>query len=276
MTDETLKKVHGLQLLLANEVKRICQQHHLKYFLIAGTLLGAVRHQGFIPWDDDMDIGLLREDYDRFIALCETELDRERFFLQTFHTDPGYGLCFAKLHLKGTTYVERNAAGTSAHRGIYLDIFPFDNVPDDPALQKKHNRKTYLLKRLLLAKLGYRVWEANQPVKRLVYGGLALYARCRSRETWVRKLEQEMQRYNGQKTRKIVAIGGSYGYWKESILREWVDQTCQLPFEDTEFAVPGNYTAYLEYFYGDYMTPPPEDKRGDRHRIIEVDFGPYA
>ncbi len=273
---EDLRRAQLLQLDLALEVKRICEKNHLRYFLIAGTLLGAVRHQGFIPWDDDLDIGLFRADYDRFLKACETDLDREKYFLQNWDTDSRYGLCFSKLRLNGTKYVEKNARHTQAHDGIYIDVFPFDCVPDEEALRRKQSRKTYLLKRLILAKQGYEVWQEGETAKKLIYGLLGLGAKLMSARALTQRLEREMQKYNGQATKKIVAMGGSYGYEKESVERRWLEETLELPFEGEMLACPKEYDAYLTYFYGDYMTPPPADKRGDRHQVKEIDFGVYG
>jgi lipopolysaccharide cholinephosphotransferase len=269
----TLSMMHELHLLLMTEVRRICKKHDIPFFLIGGTLLGAVRHKGFIPWDDDADIGMFREDHDRFLAACKTELDHNKFFLQTLHTDKGYGLPFAKLQLKNTKFVERNAAGTTASKGIFVDIFPFDNVPEDKALREKQDRRTYVLKRLLLAKLGYQTWNSSQPLKRLIYKLMTLYTKLRSRENMIAKLEKEMKRHNGTRTEHVVVIGGSYGYQKETIRRDWFNQTIDMDFEGEAFPVPAAYVPYLEHLYGDYMTPPPVSKRGNRHDILQIDFG---
>jgi lipopolysaccharide cholinephosphotransferase len=268
-----LSGLHQMQLVLLRQIRQICDEHRIPYFLIAGTLLGAVRHQGFIPWDDDLDVGMLRADYDRFVSACNAELDCHKFFLQTHHTDRGYGLSFAKLQAKGTKLIERNAVGTSAAKGIYVDIFPFDNVPDDVSLSEKHRRKTYVLKRLLLAKLGYRFWDCYRPLKSLACGLLSTYARCCSQDRLVADLDEEMRRYNHRPTERIVAIGGSYGYRRETIRREWVTRTVNLPFEDEEFPAPAAYAAYLTHLYGDYMTPVPVSQRVSRHGVLQIDLG---
>ena len=101
MTEKELLRVHELELVIAEEIKRLCTKHHISYFMIAGTLLGAVRHGGFIPWDEDMDFGMTRKNYDRFVRICQKELDSSRFFLQTMETDPGYTYAFAKIRLLG-------------------------------------------------------------------------------------------------------------------------------------------------------------------------------
>ena len=270
----TQNKLHACHVILLEEVKRICQKHDLKYYAIAGTLLGAVRHKGAIPWDDDMDLGLLRPDYDKFIEAAKQEL-HDSIFLQCFDTDPSYGFPFAKLMLKDTLMVERNAAGNSAQKGIYIDIFPLDNAPQERSLQEKHLRKTYFLKRLLLAKQHYRVYQKGEFKRMLAYTALSILAACTSAKRIANKLEKEIQAFNGKETTEVVNIGGAYGYWKEKLQKEWFCDTVELPFESTTISAPSGYKEYLTYFYGDYMTPPPENKRGDRHSIVKLDFGPY-
>ena len=115
MTGEELKKVQTLQLEMAKEVKRICEKHGIQYFLDAGTMLGAVRHKGFIPWDDDLDIGFLREEYDKFLQVAPQELS-ERYYLQNSMSDDDYGMVFSKIRLKGTKFVETISQENSADR----------------------------------------------------------------------------------------------------------------------------------------------------------------
>ena len=271
---EKQNKLHACHIILLDEVKRICKLHGLQYFAIAGTLLGAVRHKGAIPWDDDMDLGLMRPDYDKFLEIVKTELD-ERILLQDFDTDPHYGLPFAKLMLKDTVMVERSAADNSAKKGIYIDIFPFDNAPDSEVQQQNHDRKTYFLKRLLLAKQGYKVYQKGETKKKLVYTMLSCLGVVFSAKKVQSMLLKAITAYNGIDTKKVVNIGGAYGYRKETLEKVWFHDTVELPFENTTISAPAEYKEYLTYFYGDYMTPPSENKRGDRHSIVKLDFGPY-
>lgn len=272
--DSTTKKLHSCQLLLATELKRICKKHNIKYFMIAGTLLGAVRHKGFIPWDDDMDFAIMRKDYSRFLNICKTELG-DNFILQDIFSDSDYALPVAKLLLKGTKFTERNAVKNKSQKGIFIDIFPFDSIPDGDEQRKKHNKSTYFLKRLFLAKQGYTIAEKGQILKSLVYFMLKILSLFVSKKYIRSRLDNELRRYENENTKKVAALGGAYGYTKESVERKWFDETVELTFEDITLAAPKNYVDYLTYFYGDYMTPPPEDKRYNRHGAVELDFGEY-
>lgn len=271
---EQLNKMHSCQLLLAAEVKRLCEKHNIKYFMIAGTLLGAVRHNGFIPWDDDMDFGMLREDYENFLTVAEKELG-EQFYIKSLCKTAGFAHPFAKLYLKNTVLVEENVANVGEKDGLYIDIFPMDALPDDEKLKAAQNCKLYFLKRLLLAKLRYNPCKKGEVLKKAVYTGLRFLSFFVSEDVLKRRLNAEATKYSSSKTELIGATGGAYGYFKEAVCSEWFEKTVLLPFENLSLAAPKGYISYLERFYGDYMTPPPEDKRYNRHSVVELDLGPY-
>ena len=218
-----LNTIHKIQLELALEVKRVCNKYNIKYFLIAGTLLGAIRHKGFIPWDDDMDIGMLREDYEKFLKAWEKETS-SKYFLQTWQTETQYALPFAKLRLNGTQYIEQNIAHLNLHSGIFIDIFPFDNTPDNELLKVIHNIKTSLLKRMLLVKLDYKFYGRSNKVKQCIYTCLALLVRLQDRNKLREKLLREIIKYNNKDSEYIVNVGGSYSYKKETIKKEWIQR----------------------------------------------------
>jgi len=271
--NEQLKKMHTLELKIALEMKRICEKHDIKYFMTAGTLLGAVRHGGFIPWDDDMDFGMLRKDYEKFLEVCKTELGSE-YFLQTWDTDPEYPFSFAKLRLNGTRFVEGFSENGSMHNGLFIDIFPFDNVPDDVDLRKKQGKKCFVCKRLLWIKKGMgtnmKEGGAKQKIK---YYGFLMFSKFFKYEKIKDYYKKTQQLYNDNLTQKVVT-DGSYNYDKESIERTWVENLEPVKFETEEFLSYVDRKGYLEYFYGDYMKLPPEEKRNG-HLLRDVDFGEY-
>ena len=130
MDKETLRKVQLAQLEIAKEFKRICDENQLQYFMDSGTLLGAVRHKGFIPWDDDMDFGMMRDQYEKFLSVAPDILG-EKFFIQTWSSDENYPYAFCKIGKKDTVYRESVSQKSKMHHELYIDIFPYDVYPEE-------------------------------------------------------------------------------------------------------------------------------------------------
>ena len=269
-----LAKLHALQLSLALRVRAICEKHGIAYFLIAGTLLGAVRHRGFIPWDDDLDIGMLRADYRRFIEVAQQELGAD-FFVQTTATDPHMPFPFAKIRMNGTILREAGSRHCAWHPGIFIDIFPFDGVPESRALRLVHKWLLALVGRMLIVKCGFSpVARRKGVLARLAYLGLiSPMARLVPKRLQAGTLERLAQWFSDAPTSRVCAVGGSYGYERESILRAWIAQSDELEFCGSPFRCPADWRAYLAHLYGDYMTLPPLESRYNRHGIVEIDFG---
>lgn len=273
MTDEQLKKLHELLLMLAMEVNRIAEKNHLKYTLLGGTLLGAVRHKGFIPWDDDLDLGMVRSEYDKFIEACKTDLD-DRFELVTTDTDCNYVYGFAKIIIKGTYLVQKGHEQSCNQKGIFIDIFPFDAIPDSNFKRKKQKFKNYLYIKMLRQKNKIADEEHWGIKEKLIFRCIDFICLFQSKKTLVKKLHKNMKRYNNTECRYMSNMSGFYGYTHETLPKNYFDEYVDIIFENVSFKAVKNYIKVLEHYYGDYMKLPPEDQRRT-HEFQQLDFGSY-
>ena len=256
---------------VALEFKRICEKYDINYFLIGGSLLGAVRHKGFIPWDDDMDVGMLREDYEKFVKICSRELDEDYFF-QDYHTDKYYNFGYSKIRIKGTDLLEDYTADSKQGKGIFLDIFPFDDMPNGVVKKRVH----YLLfKCIKWGALGKADYKFVTPKKRRFAKVMSAVFFPFSRESILRLEDNICAMFHKEKASYAINMQGAYNY-KEYTKKDNLVKTDRLSFEGYEFSVPSNYDELLTQMYGDYMTLPPVEKRGRQHQIINMDMGNYV
>ena len=273
MEQEILHKVQGIELEIAKEVKRICDENGIKYFLDGGSLLGAVRHKGFIPWDDDLDIGMFREDYERFLEIAPKEMNKQ-YFLQTPYSDNNYGLFFSKVRKLGTIYIEKSSEKSKAHNEIWVDIFPYDDYPNDEKTRTKVIKQITFYRRILYVKSGIKPWVIkNRIVSKvscfigyLPYRIISLFI---SRKSILYRAKKIQTKFNGLKMEYKFSQGSTpCGKWIiPSIAFSSLDK---VDFEDTKFTIPVGFDLFLKAGYGDYMQLPPENQRENRHNIIEV------
>lgn len=270
---ELEQSVKYAQLDLLTELKRVCEKNGISYFLIGGTLIGAIRHDGFIPWDDDIDVGMLRADYERFISACAEDLNPE-YKLYDWDIDEKSPLPFLKLKIKGTHYQEELSKDTEMNDEIFIDIFPFDNAPTGKFLQKMQAVSVYLIRKILLLKCGFTIDRGNK-LKRVLYGILKLISSVGSISFWKKRCSAIMQAYNNTSTSEVVNMCGAYSYKKELKKKEIVSKTIPHRFEQLYFSVPEQYDTYLREVYEDYMKLPPVEEQSGRHSVSFVDFGTY-
>lgn len=269
-----LRTVQRAQLDLLLELDRICKKNDIKYFLVGGSLIGAIRHKGFIPWDDDIDLGMLREDYEKFKDIVNMELDLDYAFFD-WRNDPKSPHPFGKLKIKGSVYMEKEARKTGMNNEIFIDIFPFDKAPDVKKLQKRQKMKVLLLRKILQLKLGWELQEGKGIRKRILYVCLKIIALFRPLDKWKDVLNAELQRYSNTQSKKRVNMCGAYAYEKEMVPNEFLNKVIATDFEGYQVCIPEMYHEYLTKLYGDYMQLPPVEKRANKHGIIESSLGSY-
>lgn len=271
MERELLRKVQLTQLEIAREIKRVCEENDIRYFLSDGTFLGAVRHKGFIPWDDDMDMGMLRADYEKFCRIAPKKLKQE-YVLQTWYTEPNYGLPFGKVMKRNTVYLEGKKTRRLKENGFYVDIFPFDDVPAEPGEQQDLARRLQSIYRVKLMKSGYTPWIEDGTYrwkKRLGYLYYQVKALFVSQQDLAKGYDALAVSIPESGIVREEYPGSAPVYFQ----REWFENLAEYTFEGERFPAPANYDGYLTAMYGDYMQPPPEGERENRHQIVEIDFG---
>lgn len=256
----SLSPLHQVELDLMQTVINICDTEKIDYFLIGGSLLGAIRHQGFIPWDDDIDIGMRRSDYQRFITVANRYLDPNTYFLQTGASDPDYALSYMKL-LDVNTYIEEKNNVNNAFKGVFVDIFPFDKIPDDDALRRSQMMHYKLEDAAILLRLNYNF--VKTPLRNILKKKTAqqlaeVNAQKQDREGYMRLYEQS-------DSRTYKNLASQYDYDKEILSSAELTELVTTPFENMTVKIPQAYDQILTRMYGDYMQLPPADQRVEKH-----------
>ncbi|OAA86937.1 LicD family protein [Clostridium ljungdahlii] len=269
-----IEKVRYAQLDLLSELKRICEKYNISYFLVGGTLIGAVRHNGFIPWDDDIDVGMFRKDYQRFIKACYIELDSE-YKIYDWKIDPASPLPFLKLKIKGTHYREELSKDILMDDSIFIDVFPFDNAPDSNILRKIQEIRIYVIRKILLLRCGFSIGDVGR-IKKLLYRILLLISKIRTVNAWKDSCMKIMTAYNDVVTKCVVDMCGAYSYKKELKDRKFLQEMKYHKFENLDVCIPKNYDQVLREIYGDYMKLPPVEQQVSRHGISFIDLGNYS
>lgn len=262
------KKIWAIELDLLLQFDKVCREHHLKYWLFYGSLLGAVRHHGFIPWDDDMDVMMPREDYD---VLVELSADFEDpYFLQTPDTDPGYYFSFAKLRNSRTTGISKMFAFEKWNQGICLDIFPNDicRIEDAPQV---FNRIKYLnIENSTFMRMSNPYLDEDNKKRVAQYSGLDPMQSCK-------EIHQIAKQFKDDTEEHCCCLVCTLSVLEKKIhLTSWYETLDYCDFEGFRFPIPHGYHEILSKQYGDYMKFPPVEKRlGHWGALFDPDK-PYA
>lgn len=266
-----LKKLHQDILIIMDEVDRICTENHLRYYLMCGSCLGAIRHKGFIPWDDDLDIAMPRFDFNRFLTLIsksnkEKSVLGEKFYLRWVTTEKQYNHTFAKICLKGTSFIENNGAAAQ-NAGIFVDVFPLDACNSYGKKIEIKNRIVTILTYCLYYKGSEHYqfdWNLKHWIIRIIAKLFSNRALNRIILAVIRPSEKD--NYDFQ-----AFYGTPYPIRRMLFPKSWHGEGKRIMFEGRDYSCPSESELYLERIYGhDYMQIPPENKRKTHYPIRVV------
>lgn len=255
LKEEQLKQLQKIELEMMLEFDRICKKYGIKYTIIGGTLIGAVRTGGFIPWDDDVDIAMLRTEYEKFCDVVDNELDQERFYFQDIDRTEGYRWGYGKIRRKDTLFLREHQEHMPYEQGIFLDIFPHDYVPDNRVMRLIHDLNCFIIRKFLWSEVGKKADRSM--LKRAVFRCMSMVP-LTSIKRWYKKLIQRSNKKSTGYLRSLMfpTFGKDHGYHGA-----WFEPGDDMLFEGHLFQCMKGAKEYLEYSYGDYMTLPPENER---------------
>ena len=250
-------------------VDKVCKEHNLRYYIMAGTMLGAVRHKGFIPWDDDIDIAMLRSEYIKFCKACETELDSKQYFLQNHSTDPEYRWGYAKVLKHGTSFVRYGQEHMKMKNGVNVEILPMDGIPANPMERMLFNWIRVCCRKIMYSEAGKVNAER---------AGLRLWYRLINKipvEKAFAALDYLAGRYDERKAEYVTCLS-LRDYWVKGYRgykREYYINTKKVTFETKQVNAPQKDKELLRTLFGeDYMVPPPIEERDSHIPVTSVEF----
>ena len=252
LVTEKTKHVWAVQLDMLDEVDRICKKYHIPYFADSGTLIGTIRHKGYIPWDDDIDLVMMREDYERFIQAAAGEV-KEPLFLQTVYTDKNYLKGHIQIRDSRTTGYNAEDKRAGYHCGIFIDIFPLDGVPDSAWAMKLWRFQIRTAWSVLYTWYRFGYYPNATVFGRILHRiGALLQIPIPTAFKWYEKL---CARYSGKNTRYVCDTVFIADWEKNLWERAWFDSAVLMPFEDRQVPVPRGYDGRLKADYGEYLKP---------------------
>ncbi len=277
--EATLKRLQKTELGMLKDFISICEKYQLTWFAFAGTAIGAIRHQGFIPWDDDIDLCLPRKDFEIFLAAVPQEFP-DKYELLNTEIDDRYPLTTTRMMLRGTKFKEEALAQVPCEMGIFLDLYPFDNVSDDEKEYRRQAWDAWFWSKILILRciprptLRFRGWRAGIVTAACEIANFFLRLFGFSRRKIYERCAEAMTRYDDRETRRISYLCDTDRFWNTISLDDLYPLR-QMDFEGISVNFPRETEKMLSQMYPDYMTLPPVEKRR-YHFPSELDFGEYG
>ena len=255
MTEVELKKLKEEELKILDYFVTVCKNHNLNYQLTYGTLLGAIRHKGFIPWDDDIDVHMEPNDYLKFLEIIEKE-NNNKYIIQNIDTEKYYHTYFTKIRKNNSCMVEKEWKDIKIHKGINIDIFPLFPYPDDLKERKK------MMFKLKVANLLASKNNKTKSLKnKIIFGILKLIPRSITNKI-VRNILLNLLKYDGKYSQYKIEIND------KPIKKIWAEKSIETKFENKKYKITEDYDEMLTCIYGDYMKLPKEEDRVGHGEII--------
>ena len=266
-----LEKLRAIQKDMLREIDRICRENGIKYFLSGGSMLGAARHGGYIPWDDDIDVGMLREEFEKFKKLAPSLLS-EKYSYQSFTNRNGYHYFFDRITAKDTYFASKYSDPYEMPKGISVDIFVYDRVPDNERAQYRHWRR--LMNKRLFMNLR---WQDKPRSGRLaiITKLLLPILRLRSMDAYSDSYDKATRKYEDRDTNTIMVPATDH-IWRKCMPREWFTEVIEWRFDDVDTFMPVGYDGFLKIWYGEnYMDILPLYKQQPYHDYYRLDLGSH-
>ncbi|MDE7322623.1 MAG: LicD family protein [Lachnospiraceae bacterium] len=274
--EKTLKKLQALELEILKDFIRICKEFGLTYFALAGTGIGALRHKGFIPWDDDIDVGLPRKDYERLLQIVE-ERYSDKYVIGNAEHFRNYPLMTTRIMIKGTRFVEEPLKNIDCELGIFLDVYAFDNISDDDKQMRRQARTAWFWSKVLILRhIAFPVLPFRGAKRKIAHMICAIVhfilVVFRISPQWIYgKCKKASCRYNDIETDRLAFLCDTSPY-TNIISRRKSFPVIELDFEDIKLCFPRNIDEILRFMFGDYMQLPPVEKRKNHYPHC-LDFG---
>ena len=261
MKNINIDELRKIQINILDNIDKFCKKNKINYWIDCGTLLGAVRHSGYIPWDDDIDIGMLREDYDKFLKLYNK--DNTRYKLQALELQDDYYFPFGKVVDTKTVLYEPDEE-TGIKGAVYVDVFVYDNAPDDDdKVQEMYDKRDYYNK-FRIAQLYPNLYDKSSCKKKIMRFFLNIYLKFFPKNYFTKKCIDNSKRYINENTKRV---GNFTSAKRMTGDKDIFSSFTLLTFEKKKYSAPIGYKKWLEAFYGDYMKLPPKEKQVSLHKF---------